>query len=211
MINATLYKVLNSKFKGEKMKKTIVSLAVTSLLFVGCGGGGSSTSTYDITDYLTTTDSSVKTWDMYKIDNDGTIVDYSINSLKTTEWHMGDVRTIGTIGTFYIFDDNIKLRLGETAPKYKRRIELKDKLSNCTWDKFYSSITLKNDETFDNVLELSCNKYKYYFAKNKGNIAKIEKNNVNQSLSLLINTINVKEQLTVGEVTENDNDTFKLE
>jgi len=193
------------------MKKTIISLAVTSLLFVGCGGGGSSTSTYDIADYLTTTDSSIKTWDIYKIDSDGTIYDYSINSLKTTEWHMGDVREIGTIGTFYIFDDNIKLRLGETAPKYKRKIELKDKLYSCTWDKFYSSITLKNDETFDNVLELSCNKYKYYFAKNKGNIAKIEKKSANQSVSLLINTINVKEQLTVGEVTDNDNDKFRLE
>ena len=37
MINATLYKVLNFKIKGEEMKKVMISLAITSLLFVGCG------------------------------------------------------------------------------------------------------------------------------------------------------------------------------
>ena len=198
------------KNKRIRMKKIMI-LAVLAML-VGCGGGsGSASSTYDITDYMTTTNSSIKTWDMYKVGTDGVLNTYFVNILKTTEIHRGDIREIGTVGTFYILNEGIKLSLDKSAPTYKKEIELgKDKLYTCTWTKFDPSMTLENGETFENVLELTCNKFLYYFSKNNGNIAVIQKDKTKEVLHTMVNTITVK-NLTIGEILNNDNKLFRLQ
>ena len=187
-------------------------LAVLAML-VGCGGGGSSSSgssSYDLADYLIANKSNVKSWDLYKVEND-VLTDHYVGSVNTTELYMGDVRETPTIGTFYLIDGSIKLSYKESATKYKRKISIGDTwINGCVWEKHHNSLRLKNDESYEDVLELSCTKYKFYFSKNKGNVAKIGKNS-EVSAQFLLNGMTIKENLTLKDITENDNKNFRLE
>ena len=193
--------------------KKIGMIAVVAL-FLGCGSSGgssSSVSTYDLADYLITSNTSLKNWDAYKVENDA-VTDTLGSLLRTTELHFGDVREIPSIGTFSLFDDN-KISLGtkRSSPKYDRNIKIGDTwIKGCKWKSHLGSFSLKNNETYEDVLELSCNRYDFYFAKGKGNVGKIGNTVGKEVVHLMLSSIEIR-NLTGGEIRENHNKYFRLE
>lgn len=169
--------------------------------------------TYNIIDYLITTNTSRKSWDFYRIGLDDSVIDSFPNILSSTEFDMGDIKEIPTLGTFYIYDNYYTLNLSSSATHYPKEIKIENNfVANCKWTKHHNSLTLRNNKIFSDVLELTCPKYKFYFAKGQGNIAKIgiTKDVRNESYDILINTITLK-NLTIGEMVTNDNELLKLE
>jgi hypothetical protein len=192
--------------------KKIGMIAVVAL-FVGCGGSGgssSSVSTYDLADYLITSNTSLKNWDSYKVEND-TVTDTLGIFLKTTELHFGDVREIPSIGTFYLVEDKISLGTKSSSSKYDRNIKVGDTwIKGCKWKSHSASFSLKNNETYEDVLELSCARYNFYFSKGKGNVGKIGNTVGQEVFHLMLSSIEIR-NLTVGEITKNDNKYFRLD
>jgi len=133
--------------------------------------------------YLITSRSSHKIWDSYLFD--GLQFNLNLENIaETNEITAGgfvETPTFGAIGftnegivnvrsdvldAFTVGDVNI------SETKFKDTIEIGDSWFNtCTWDAHHETFTLENDNTYQDVLELSCGEKVFYFSNGNGNIA----------------------------------------
>jgi len=176
MINATLYTVLNFKFKGEKMRKVMSSLMIVSLLFVGCGGGGSTDSTttqYDMWEYIASKDTTTNTLDKYNSNSTYTLIgnrtinagyiEYTVlSSISKQVDFNGEVTAIFTLSGNTIKINNINIQ------RYK---SIGSKLGECTLESQHDTLTIANNHVFANVLEFNCGDYKEFYSKDNGLVA----------------------------------------
>ena len=155
----------------------MISLAIASLLFVGCGGGGSnnsSTSTqYDMWEYIASKDTTTNTLDKYKSNSEYTLIgDRTINAgyieytvLSSTS---KKVDFNGEITAIFTLKGNT-IKLNDTSiQRYK---SIGSKLGECTLESQHDTLTIANSHIFSNVLEFNCGDYKEFYSKDKGLIA----------------------------------------
>ena len=214
-----MVKIYQIRLKGYNMKKRLIALLVASgLVFSGCGGGSDgetvpSAATYDLSNYLITDGSSYKQWDKYTFNENGIVVSSMVNSFSTADHDMGDLIEIASTGTLSLIDNKIYKGIGVTATGqyYAQQVKIGDSwINNCTWTNHYQEKKLQNEKLYNDILELTCTNNLYYFAKNKGNIAMIQRNMVNNQYDgFFVYSIEVGD-LTIGNIINNDNDIFRL-
>jgi len=199
------------------MLKIIVSMMFLANIFciVGCGsGGGGGDKDFDLYEYLITSDSSLKHWDLYTYSSDG-IITTEDNIAQTIEFNSGDIIETSNFGTIAFTGDGIS-RVNSHAVLYddnfKDVVKIGDDWFNdCTWTNHFDDYELDNGVIYHDVLELKCNDKLFYFSKYNGNI-KVHYSDSENSYNLVVNNIEIKDEgLTIGDILDSyDGDLFSI-
>ena len=159
------------------MRMVKVISVIVGLLFVGCGGGGSSTSSsveYDMWEYIASKDTTTNTFDRYNSNSTYTLVEDKTIDAGYIEYTIlaSNVKRADFNGenivTFTLNGDSIKLNDNIYIERYK---SIGSKIGECTLESHHDTLTIANSYVFSDVLEFNCTDYKEFYSKNRGLIA----------------------------------------
>jgi len=158
--------------------KKLVLILITIFLFVGCGGSGSTSSTqYDMWDYVASKTSKTVLLDLYTSNST-----YSITGSKRSDVGFIEYTVISETSKIVNYNDEATVPLvlagnslsiaGKDVGRFK---SIGSTLGTCKLIKHYDSLTIASTYTFSDVLEFDCVDYKEFYAKDKGNVVNYTK------------------------------------